>query len=166
MTTTSFGALPPQGLVVLIGPAGSGKSTYAARSYPEYAVFCLDAYRLAATDSAADQSATPVAAQIQDVLLDARLARLRTTIVDSTAVLPHVRRAHLARARHWQAPAVAVFFDIDLELCLGRNAERPRIVPERVIREHYAARPTAAHLRAEGWDTVLTVGTSQTAGVR
>lgn len=151
---------PPRGLVTLVGPAGAGKSTWAARHYPAPAILSLDAYRLAATDSACDQTATPVAVQVRALLLDARLARGLTAVADSTSCERRVREQLLAAARRWRMPATAVLFDTDLAECLRRNAARSRVVPSRVIRTQHAARPTAEQLYAEGWDVVLTAGTT------
>ncbi|MFI5752541.1 AAA family ATPase [Streptomyces sp. NPDC051644] len=145
--------LPAGALCVLIGPPGSGKSTLAAR-YPDTWRLCLDFYRGLATDSEADQSATPVAAEIQALLLDARLSRGLNTLVDSTNVLPHIRAGLIARARYWQRPIAAVLFDVPLATAEQQNARRSRVVPRHVVRELHQMLPTVDQLRAEGFGTV------------
>lgn len=152
-------APPPIGLVVLVGPAGAGKSTWATRLYPASAILSLDAYRLAVSDDPSDQTATPTAVAVRDLLLDARLARGLTTVTDSTSCERRVREQLLATARRWRQPATAVLFDTDLGECLRRNAARSRVVPSRIIRAQHAARPDVEQLRAEGWDVVFTVPT-------
>lgn len=101
-----------------------------------------------------DQSATPVAAQIQNLLLDARLARGRTTVADSTNVFPHVRAGLLARARYWQRPAVAVLFDVPLATAQAQNAARERVVPSHVLHDFHAQLPPPGQLHAEGFTAV------------
>ncbi|WP_326681042.1 AAA family ATPase [Streptomyces sp. NBC_01237] len=145
--------LHPGTLCTLIGPPGCGKSTFAAR-YPASWRICLDLYRELATDSQADQSATPVAAQIQNLLLDARLARARTVVVDSTNVFGHVRAGLLARARYWQRPTLAVLFDTPLPTVEAQNASRDRVVPPHIVREYHQLLPTADQLHDEGFGTV------------
>lgn len=145
--------LAPGTLCVLVGPPGCGKSTFAAR-YPDSWRVCLDRYRLAATDDEADQTATPVAAEIQNLLLDARLARGRTTLIDSCNVHAHVRAGLLARARYWQRPIVAVLFDVPLAITEAQNASRDRVVPGSVVREFHRMTPTADQLRREGFHHV------------
>ncbi|WP_274919444.1 ATP-binding protein [Streptomyces sp. WZ-12] len=140
-------------LAVLVGVPGCGKSTFAAQYPPSWRV-CLDEYRLAATDDMKDQSATPVAAQIQNLLLDARLARGRTTLVDSTNVFAHVRAGLLARAGYWQSPVVAVLFDVPLATAQAQNAERERVVSSHVLDDLQAHLPTVDQLHAEGFTAV------------
>ncbi|MFY4721448.1 AAA family ATPase [Streptomyces sp. LaBMicrA B280] len=140
-------------LAVLVGVPGCGKSTFAAQYPPSWRV-CLDEYRLAATDDMTDQSATPVAAQIQNLLLDARLARSRTTVVDATNVFAHVRAGLLARARYWHRPVVAVLFDVPLATAQAQNAARERVVPSHVLHDLQVQLPTADQLHAEGFLTV------------
>ncbi|MGA5508921.1 AAA family ATPase [Streptomyces umbrinus] len=145
--------LPAGTVCALVGPPGCGKSTFAAR-YPASWRICLDLYRLAATDSEADQTATPVAAEIQNLLLDARLARGLCTILDSTNVMAHVRAGLLARARYWQRPTTVVLFDVPRATVETQNAARDRVVPPHVVRELHELTPTREQLLAEGFDTV------------
>ncbi|WP_458087072.1 AAA family ATPase [Streptomyces malaysiensis] len=147
-------------LIALVGPPGAGKSTYARRHFPTGRL-CLDDYREMATDDAADQSATPTAAQVQNLLLEARLARGLTTVVDSTNVLPHVRAGLLARARYYQRPAVAILFELPLDICQARNNARTRQVPQDVVRELHQMTPRAEQLVAEGFTGIRTVGLEQ-----
>lgn len=146
----------PGTLAVLIGLSGSGKSTFASR-FPASWRVCLDQFREMATDDAADQSATPTAAQIQNLLLEARLARGLTTLVDATNVMPHVRAGLLARARYFQRPAVAVLLDVPLATCLARNHSRARRVPDEILRAQHEQLPTADQLRAEGFTDIHTL---------
>ncbi|MFI5534500.1 AAA family ATPase [Kitasatospora sp. NPDC051853] len=153
-------ALPPFDpgtLIVLVGGSGSGKTTLATRLWPTSWCLSLDDYREMATDSAADQSATPVADQIQTLLLDARLSRNLTTVADSTALYPHVRAALLARARYWQRPCAAVLLDVPLEIRRSRNSARSRVVPDHVLADQQHHVPTADQLAAEGFARVDTV---------
>jgi predicted kinase len=156
--------IAPGTLVVLIGISGSGKSTYAAQ-YPPSCVVCLDTYRQMATDDAADQSATPVAAQIQDLLLDARLARGRTCVVDSTNLMPHVRAGLLARARYWQRPTTAVLFDVPLAVAEVQNAARSRVVPTDVLHAQHQQLPSIEQLRSEGFGKVVHLASTKAGAV-
>ncbi|WP_097983027.1 ATP-binding protein [Streptomyces sp. f150] len=143
----------PGTMCTLIGPPGCGKSTFAAQWPDTWRVF-LDFYRKLAADTETDQSATPVAVQIQDLLLDARLASGLTSIVDSTNLRAPVRAGLLARAAHWERPAVAVLFDVPLATVEAQNAGRDRVVPAHIVREFHRLLPTVGQLHDEGWPTV------------
>ncbi len=145
---------PPDGsMITLIGAPGSGKSTFAAR-YPSTWRLNLDTYRALATDDEADQTATPVAAEVQNLLLDARLSRNLRVVVDATNLHGHVRAGLLARARYWQRPAVAVLFDVPLDTVLTRNAARNRVVDPHAVTNLHQLLPTTEQLTSEGFDTV------------
>ncbi|MEU9678704.1 AAA family ATPase [Streptomyces parvus] len=145
--------LPEGAVCTLIGAPGSGKSTFAAR-YPSTWCLNLDTYRALASDDEADQTATSVAAEIQNLLLDARLSRNLRVVVDSTNLHPHVRVGLLARARYWQRPTVAALFDVPLDTALTRNAARSRVVAPNVVTDLHQMLPTTEQLTAEGFDTV------------
>ncbi|MCZ7430110.1 AAA family ATPase [Streptomyces sp. WMMC1477] len=149
----SVSTLEPGSVLALVGVPGSGKSTF-ARRFPAPWRICLDVYRELATDDAADQTATPVAAQIQDLLLDARLARHLNVIVDSTNLHPHVRAKLLAKGRYWNRPVSAVLFDLPLALCLAQNASRNRVVPDDVLYTLHEMLPTREQLLDEGFADV------------
>lgn len=130
-------AIPDPCLVVLIGAAGAGKSTFAVRHFERSEVLSSDAYRALISGDAADQSATGAAFARLHQDLTRRLADRRTSVVDATNVIRGARLALLRRAALARLPAVAIVFDLPADLILARNAGRPeRIVDEFVVRDH------------------------------
>lgn len=144
--------LVPGTLVLLVGPAGSGKSTWAAAHHPPTAIVSSDALRAAVADDPTDQDATADAFRLLHAIVRARLKRGRTTVVDATNLTDGARRPLLSLAARFERPVVAIVFDPPLEVCLARNAARPgRSVPETVVRLHHAQLPGAvAALRRAG----------------
>ncbi len=144
--------LPAAALVLLIGASGSGKSIFAARHFAADAVISSDRLRGALAGDEADQHATDGAFTQLDRWLDARLAAGTLAVVDATNV-EWMRRAELIRrARHHGRPAIAIVFDLPLDLCLARNAARPRTVPAAVIRrQHDKLRRDLDRLDLEGF---------------
>ena len=76
-----FIALPVDALVVLVGIAGAGKTTFAARHFAPTQVLSSDAMRALVADSPTAQGATDDAFEILHRLLEMRLRRGRLTVV-------------------------------------------------------------------------------------
>ncbi|MDQ3128933.1 MAG: AAA family ATPase, partial [Chloroflexota bacterium] len=85
-------ALAVPGLVVLIGAAGAGKSTLAARLFAPADILSSDALRAAIGGDAADQRATRPAFAILHREARRRLAEGRLVVVDATNVEMSARR--------------------------------------------------------------------------
>jgi len=144
--------IPPGALVLLVGAAGSGKSTWAARHMPPTAVLSSDAFRALVAGDPADQEATPDAFRVLHAVARARLKRGLITVIDATNLTDGARRPLLALAAARGRPVIAVVFAVPLERALAQNAARAgRRVPEAVVRMHHAQLPAAiAALRRAG----------------
>jgi protein phosphatase len=153
--------LPDPSLVVLIGAAGSGKSTFAARNFAADEVLSSDRFRAMVSGDEADQGATHAAFGRLHRELARRLAAGKLTVVDATSVESSSRRALLARAAAAGVPATAIVLDLPVEIVLARNAaRRPRVVDEDVVRHHLARLRTsldgpAPQLEREGFAQVV-----------
>ena len=152
------------GVVVLIGPAGSGKSTWAAANYRPERIVSLDRLRgiVADDECSQDPDVTADAVALMHQILDRRLGRRLVTVIDATNGVPAERAQLVAGARRHQLPAVAVVVGTPLDVCLTRQAARPgppfgrqwgRAVPPSVVRNQHArtAASTDQALAAEGF---------------
>jgi protein phosphatase len=132
-------ALPDPSLVVLIGPAGAGKSTFAARHFEATDVLSSDAYRAIVGRGQHDQGATRAAFSALHREARRRLTAGRLTVVDATNVERHARAALIRLARTARVPAVTVVLDLPPDVVQLRNAaRRPRTVDPTVVRHHLA----------------------------
>lgn len=132
-------SLPEPCLVVLVGAAGSGKTTLAARLFSPGQVLSSDAYRGLIAGDAADQTVTRVAFRLLHRELEGRLAAHQTTVVDATNVTAFARRSLTRIAARHRVPAIAIVLELPPDLVLARNAGRPsRIVPEAAVRRQLA----------------------------
>lgn len=147
--------------MVLVGPAGAGKTTFAARHFAPDEVLSSDAYRALLAGDPTDQRATAPAFAALHRALRHRLSRRLLTVVDATSAGPHDRRPLLAAAAAAGVVAVAIVLDLPEETVLARNRSRGELaVPEAAVRRHLAR--VAASLRepglaAEGFTTVIVV---------
>lgn len=156
--------LPEPALVVLIGAAGAGKSTLAARLFPADAILSSDAFREIVSGNAGDQAATRTAFAILHRQLERRLAAGRTTVIDATSVTPQSRRGLLRRAAAHGVPAIALVLDVPRPLVLARNASRSgRVVPEAAVLHQLAglsATMRGRTLEEEGFAAIHVIRTA------
>jgi predicted kinase len=148
-------------LVVLVGAAGSGKSTFAARWFDPSEVLSSDAFREILTGDAGDQRATKTAFSIIHREVTKRLAARRTVVVDATNVEASARRQLIARARFAEVRAVAIVFALPRDVVLAQNAARPgRVVGPEIVERHLMRVEAAMQLLAgEGFDDVVVLRT-------
>jgi predicted kinase len=149
--------IPDPSLVVLIGAAGSGKSTWAS-TWPDPQVLELDRFRALVSDDAGSQEATDDAVFALQAVLEARLARRKMTVLDATNCEQTVRANLIATARRHGVPTVALVVPTPASVCVQRQAGRPanRRVPEHAVLAQHAAMVDAwPGLPAEGFDHVV-----------
>jgi protein phosphatase len=117
-------AIPELSLVLLVGPSGSGKSSFGRKHFLPSEVISSDFCRGLVADNENDQSATGDAFDLLHVIVRKRLARGKLTVIDATNVQPEARKTLIELAREYHVFAVAIVFDLPERLCLDRNASR------------------------------------------
>jgi len=131
--------LPGPAVVLLIGAAGSGKSTFAARWFPPPAIIASDDLRAAITGDVEDQTANGLVFAAVHRALDRRLASGQGSVIDATNLTAAGRQAILERAGRAALPAIAIVLALPAELVQRRNAGRDgRRVPAAVVARHLA----------------------------
>jgi predicted kinase len=118
-------------ITLLIGLPGSGKSTWARG---KSGVLSSDALRELLADDSGNQTIHPRVFRVLRYLLKQRLELQRpATYIDATNLTPRERRPYFKMAAAFDAQVEAVFFDVSAEVCIQRNRERGRVVPDEVI---------------------------------
>jgi predicted kinase len=126
-------------LVVMVGAAGAGKSTFASRHFAPDEILSSDRFRKMVSGDEANQAATKAAFVVLHAALERRFAHGQLAVIDATSVEPSSRRALLARAEAAGIPASAIVLDLPAATVLARNAARPaRVVDMAVVRRQLA----------------------------
>ena len=129
--------IPDPSLILLIGPAGAGKSTFAARHFAPTEILSSDRIRGMICDDEANQAVSGDAFAALRHLARLRLNWGCLTVIDATNLDARARRPFLRMARRLGRPVIAIVFQVSLETCLTQNRGRTaRMVEETVIRRH------------------------------
>jgi protein phosphatase len=146
-------AIPEPALVLLVGPTGAGKSTFAAAHFQPAEIVSSDHLRGLLANDPADQAASAEAFKILALLVAGRMKRRLTTVIDATSLLAANRARYRGIAARHGVPVVVVAFDMAPDTYRAHNRGRSdRVVDADVVERQIdqMARAMAA-LPSEGY---------------
>ena len=148
--------LPAPCLMVLIGPSGAGKTSWAREQFSQEEVVSSDALRAMVGIDQDDQQAGTAAFQLLDLIVTERMRRGLNTVIDTTGLDQNSRRSWVARAHEAGLPAHAIVFDTPRDVCEDRNASKPRPIPKNVISRQFSRfkRTLETELDSDGFDGI------------
>jgi protein phosphatase len=148
--------IPELSLVMLIGPFGSGKTTFAQRHFKSTEILSTDFCRALVSNEETNQAATKDAYDVLHFITAKRLEAGRLTVVDATNIQAESRRSLLTLARKFHCIPIALVFDIDVKVCQERNQLRKdrNIDPHLVYQQTQQLRHTLRNLRREGFRSI------------
>src|SRR5260370_4931326 len=156
-------AIPNLSLVVLIGPSGSGKGTFARKHFLPTEVLSSDACRALVSDEENNQTVTNDAFAVLHFIAAKRLALGRLTVIDATNVQPESRRPLVALARHYHCLPVAIVLNLPEKVCQERNRLRDErdFGPHVVRQQHAQLRRSLRCLGKEGFRHIFVLETPE-----
>lgn len=148
--------IPEPSLVLLVGPSGAGKSTFARAHFRPTEIVSSDDFRAWVADNRDDQDASADAFRILALVLNGRLRRRLTAVVDATNLRARNRRPLASVAQRYSVPVVAVVFDFVDEAYFANNARRPdrRVQEDVVVDQIDLLRQAIVDLPREGYAAV------------
>jgi F420-dependent oxidoreductase-like protein len=147
--------LPAPCLVVLVGPSASGKSTWAAGTFHETEIVSSDRLRGMVGAGEDDQRASKAAFSILEQIVEERMARNLTTVIDTLGFDRESRRRWVGLAHGVGLPAFAIVFDTPAAEAEVRNSKRARPLPKTVLtRQIGRFRTVRTELDEDGFDQI------------
>src|ERR1043166_5728621 len=116
--------IPELSLVVLIGPSGSGKSSFARKHFKPTEILSSDFCRGLVSDDENNQAATNDAFEVLHFIAAKRLAAGKLVVVDATNVQPESRKPLVELAREYHVLLVALALNLHDRICQDRNRDR------------------------------------------
>jgi predicted kinase len=151
--------VPRRTLLVLCGPAASGKSTFAAQRFGATTIVSSDYCRELICDDITNQQVNREAFDLFYYIIHKRMFQGCFTVADSTALLPIARRKLQELARRYGYLACLLVFNVSAQTCLERDRRRERMVGEQVIAYHARLlQQTLLDAPGEGWDQLHVLG--------
>jgi protein phosphatase len=148
--------VPELAVVALVGPSGSGKSSFARKHFLPTEVLSSDFCRGLVSDAENSQAATNDAFDVLYYIASKRLAAGKLVVIDATNVQSEARKPIVALARQYHCIPVAIVFDLPEKLCHERNRGRPDrdFGPHVVRQQSQQLRRSLRNLEREGFRRV------------
>ncbi|MBS1989222.1 MAG: AAA family ATPase [Cyanobacteria bacterium SZAS LIN-3] len=129
----------PGKLIMMVGVPGAGKTTVAQKVVAKgFHYLNADKIRAELYGSEAEQGDKEQVFKIFFERLEAAMQENLSIIIDNTNLNPRQREPILAMAKkHGYVDIQLWYLDVPLDLCLSRNKNRERVVPDEIVTNMY-----------------------------
>jgi len=149
-------SLPFPCVVILVGPGASGKSTWALANFPSDLIVSSDRLRAVVGSGEDDIEASEDAFGLLEEIVQRRLSRRLSTVIDTLGLNTDRRRRWLGLAKQAGIPCVAVTFDVSAAQSRAWNRNRSQRIPATALTTQLRAWREVKHLVSEeGFDLVI-----------
>ena len=148
--------LPSNALVLLVGISGAGKTAFASAHFAAFETLSSDTCRGLVADDENDQSANRAAFEVLHLILQERLRRGLSTVVDATNLHTHARQTLRGIAARWGTAVHVIVLDPGWAVCEERWRTRAdRNFDRKVLqRQQDALTSTLNQLAGEPYEAV------------
>ncbi len=148
--------IPELAVVALVGPSGSGKSSFGRKHFRPTEVISSDFCRGLVSDDENSQAATNDAFEVLHFIAAKRLAAGKLVVIDATNVQAEARKPIIELGRKFHCIPVAIVFDLPEKLCHERNRNRLErdFGPHVVRNQSQQLRKSLRNLEREGFRRV------------
>lgn len=130
--------IPDKSLILMVGVAGSSKSTLAQNAFNNNAlIVSSDECRKEICGNEEDQSVTKEAFELFYKKIEEGIIKGKQVVADATNLDKFARERLYSIANNYNIPVYALIFNIPLDIIKSQNKMRKRIVPEYAIYQMY-----------------------------
>ncbi len=155
--------LPDPSLILLLGAAGAGKSTFARRHFQTTEIISSDHCRALICGDENNQAVNAEAFALLHHLTQLRLQWKKLTVIDATNLQATARETLLNIAQAFETPCIAIALNVSAARCAEQNRSRSqRVVPNEIIEQHQRELSEArVRLPHEGYAAIYELSESE-----
>ena len=107
-------------MIILVGIAGSGKTTWCIKHLPHHVRISLDDIKNH------DR-------KIEDKIIIKQLKKENNIVIDDTNLTRDIRKRHIVIARRYHTQINVIYFSIDIQRAYEQNCKREKKIPHYVL---------------------------------